>query len=240
MAVTEHDLRRYLDGLAGQAAPPRFSVAELAARIRRRRARNARLASACVAAAAALAVGVPLGLASGTGRGHSSYPGVESVPAPRLRNLRFMPTVDGRRPSVPPHRTPSGCGKTPANPCPGTPEAGFSVSPGQHLSIRVVVTIPAGARLTDLWLGVTPGTLGTDRSGRPVGQLPILAHIRADLEPGRHTYQLAWTVPALGPSHAVLVLAASWSGRLPTAGQPGRRTSASVTTAITAFYVSRR
>jgi hypothetical protein len=172
---------------------------------------------------------------------------VHSLPAPRLRSVRFTVTVNGQRPAVPPPgqtghpKPPPGCGRSPADPCPGNSGAGVTVTPGEHLSIRVTVTIPARARLAGLWLGISDGTFGTGRTG-PVGLQPVLALIQADLQPGPHAYRLAWRVPAAISGGTILWLAAAWTGMLPLA-DPGRPhqplTSASVAMPVTAFFVPR-
>jgi hypothetical protein len=222
--------------------------------------RKAAASAACFAAVAAIAVAVPAGLASsarpaGGTSGQTSMSavrsgpdsGVPSMPAPALRALRFAVTVNGQRPSIPPvgqtghPKPPAGCGRSPSDPCPGNSGAGVTVTPGEHVSIRVAVTIPARARVAGLWLGISSGTFGTGRTG-PVGLDPVLARIRTDLEPGPHAYRLSWTAPAeLGPG-TILWLAAAWTGMLPLAGPAGSQrplTSASVARPVIAFFVPR-
>lgn len=245
MALTETELRQHLEAAASQASPPRLSVPDLIGRIRRRRVRTAWTISACIAAVAAITVAVPLGLANSTrpGQGAESGPGLRAEPGPLLRPMPFTVTVNGQRPSIPPHhKPPKGCGRSTANPCPAAPEPGVIVSPGERLSIRVTVSIPARARISDLWLGISHGTFGSTGTGQPTGQQPILAHIRKHLEPGQHTFWVAWTVPAQTPHGTVLWLAASWRGMLPVAQSAWtkeRLTSGSVSGPITALYVSR-
>jgi hypothetical protein len=257
MALTEQELRHQLVTAAGQAPPPGFAITDVAGRIRRQRARNARAASGCIAAVAALAVAIPLGLAGGA-RPSGSRPGVtslppgaklgagtnpgrESAPAPEtVGRMIFTVTVNGQRPSIDfagQTKAPKGCGKTPADACPASLGPGFAVTPGELLRIRVLVTVPRRARVTDLWLGISHGIFGSNRTG-PIGQQPILAHIRSGLEPGRHTYRIAWTVPDETKTGTVLWLAGSWTGMLPPAGSAGSReplVSASISAAITVF-----
>lgn len=255
MPLTEQELRQQLETAAGEALPPRFAVADLTGRIRRRRRRNAWTVSASIAAVAAVAVALPLGLggsarpdgsqAAGSvglaglpgsakpGGGRGSGP--ESEPAPRLRELEFEVTVNGHGPTRRPivvQKPPKGCGHSPADACPGSLGTGFFVTPGETLHIRVAVAIPARARVADLWLGISHGTFGFDRTG-PVGLAPILAHIRTGLEPGRHAFRIAWTVPANTPPRTVLWLGATWSGELPIAAPGGGITSGSISTGIT-------
>jgi hypothetical protein len=261
MPLTEQELRHQLEQAADQALPPRLAVADVAGRIRRRRARRVWGVSGSIAVIGAVAVAVPVGLDS-TGRPTvateslppgakpPALPGQEKVigragsgpqsrPAPPLRPLLFAVTVNGRRPIRPivAQAPPKGCGRSPADPCPASLGPGFFVTPGERLSLRVVVTVPARARISGLWLGISSGTFGFSDAG-PVGLAPILAHLRADLAPGQHAVELAWTVPAGTARGTVIWLAASWTGMLPIAGAGGSQqplTSASVSAAITAF-----
>jgi hypothetical protein len=120
------------------------------------------------------------------------------------------------------------------------PSETFTVIAGEPLKIDVGVTVPVGATVTALWLGVSRGTFGSTDTG-PVGMDPILKRTRKVLEPGPHTFRLTWTVPAeLG--HATdLWLAAAYVGVLPVAGPVGsqeRFTDGSVTTPIASFAIS--
>lgn len=54
------------------------------------------------------------------------------------------------------------------------------------------MTVPALAIVSELWLGISSGTI----SAGGVGMQPILAHIRQAIPPGRHEFRLTWTVPA--------------------------------------------
>jgi hypothetical protein len=259
MAITDHELRQRLEAAAGQARPPAFSVADIAGRISRRRARRAWAMSACaMAVIAAIGVAVPVGLAARSGPagivslagGSAGTQGEkrEARPVPQLRQFRYRVTVNGGHASIPPVGTlghpkpPKGCGQSTSDPCPGSAGAGFAVTPGEHLGIEVAVIIPAGARIRSLWFGISDGTLRSDRSGQPVDQQPILAHLRGNLEPGQHTYRLAWTVPDQGADGRILLLAATWTGAVPVAGPAGSRqppVSGSTVMPITDFFVSR-
>ncbi len=239
MSLTEQELREQMEAAAAQALPPRFTVTDLEGRIRRQRAKNARAVSACIAAIAALAVAIPLALANSTPQ--FAAPAVGQSQPLALRDLQFTVTVNGQRPSIRSQlKLPSGCGRSPSDPCPAPPEPGFTVSPGERLGILVAVAIPARARLTALWLGISSGTFGFART-EPIGLQPILAHIRTGLQPGRRSFLIEWTVPGQKPHGTTLWLAASWSGLLPKAGPAGTRqplVSASVTGPVTEFYLS--
>jgi hypothetical protein len=69
---------------------------------------------------------------------------------------------------------------------------GFTVGPGEHLRIRIGVTVPAHAKVTTLWLGVSKGVFTSPgRDGqRPASMRPVLAHTRMPLTPGLHTFRL--------------------------------------------------
>jgi hypothetical protein len=94
---------------------------------------------------------------------------------------------------------------------------GFAVRPGERLTIAVTATIPARARLTGLWLGISTGAIGQSRTG-PVGLRPILAHLRKHLKPGRHTLLLTWIVPHRLGGARILWLAGTWAGMFPELG----------------------
>jgi hypothetical protein len=240
MSLTEQELRQQLEAAAAQALPPRFTVTDLAGRIRRRRASNAWAVSGGMAAVAAMAVAIPLGLANRTPQ--SVAPDVVGSQPLAIRDPQFTVTVNGQRPSVLSQpKPPAGCGRSPFDPCPAAPEPGFTVSPGERLSILAAVTIPARARITGLWLGISRGTFGSTRTG-PIGLQPILAHITNGLQPGRRSFRLEWTVPGQMPHGTTLWLGASWSGLLPKAGPAGTQQpliSAAVTGPVTEFYISR-
>lgn len=210
MPLTEQELRQHLEAAARQANPSRFTVGDLAGRIRLRRAKVIAVASGCLAAVAVLAVAIPLELAGGG----TSVVGAASGPAPYFR-VPFAVSLNGQRPSILPsgRSRPSGCG-SPAAACPPDPGPGFNVTPGEHLTIIVSVTIPAQARVTGLWLGVSTGAWGPTKTG-PVGMWTTLAHPGKVLRGGRHEFRLTWTLPARLRHATDLWLAASWYGVLP-------------------------
>jgi hypothetical protein len=194
MNLTEQDLRQHLEAAARQANPPRFAVGDLAGSIRRRRRRIITATSACLAAVAALAVALPVGL-------NGASPGASSgAPPAAVKPVKFTVSVNGQRPS-PRHAL----------------IRGFAVSPGEHLSIEVTVTVPSRARIEGIWLGVSTGTIGQSRTG-PIGLRPILTHLRKHLQPGRHMFRLTWTVPAQLGNAGHLWLAGTWAGMLPETG----------------------
>jgi len=80
---------------------------------------------------------------------------------------------------------------------------------------------------------------GSSGSGRPIGLLPILAHIRKGLEPGRHMFHIEWTVPDQTPHGMALWLDASWTGMLPQVATRQPLVQGSVTGPVTELYISR-
>ena len=259
MAITEQDLRQQLNVIAAQAAPPRFTIGEVAGQIRRRRVRNAWLASAGAALVLAAVITLPLALtarshpdlqAAGTPiptpAGPVTQPGPVAgpIPSPPPLDLKFAVTVNGLPPTVPPHHRPAGCA-SPSVPCLASPAPGFAVSPGQHLSIRVTVGVPGRARLDGLWVGITNGTMTSPaRPGGPFGGVrPILVHVTG-LNPGQHTTRFGWTMLARTPFGTVLLLSTSWTvAPTPTAtqaGGQGRPADAEEGTDLIALYVTRR
>lgn len=98
----------------------------------------------------------------------------------------------------------------------------YRVRPGEHLLMRVAVTVPAHVRVTALWLGIDAGALGMGPEDRPVGMHPILAHSRQPLSAGVHTFGLRWRVPRhLPPSGLNLYLSSAWSSHQPPASVSG-------------------
>jgi len=71
----------------------------------------------------------------------------------------------------------------------------YWVRPGEHLVMRVAVTVPTHVTITALWFGISTGTWGNGPGG-PIGMNPILAHYRQVLSAGSHTFGLHWRVPA--------------------------------------------
>jgi hypothetical protein len=190
MILDEQELREHLAATAGHASAPRFSIEALISRIRRRRARILGLVSGSLLAVAALAVAVPVVL---------SGPGTPpSASHPEIAPFRLSVTVavNGRFKKT------------------GSPPS-FTVTPGEHLRIQIGVIVPAHAKVTTLWLGVTKdGFSSPGRNGqRPAGMRPVLAHTRKPLTPGLHTFTLTWTMPAQLPSGTTLWLVAGWTTR---------------------------
>jgi len=190
MILDEQELRQHLAAAADHLGAPRFPVDGLISRIRRRRAQALALVSGSLLAVAALAVAVPVAL-SGPGT-----PPVASRPAIVRHLLSFTVAVNGqsRKTGSPPR---------------------FTVTPGEHLRIRIGVIVPAHAQVTTLWLGVTKDGIGSPgRDGqRPAGMRPVLAHTPNPLTPGLHTFRLTWTMPARLRRGTTLSLAAAWTTR---------------------------
>jgi hypothetical protein len=200
MVLDEQELRELLAAAADRASPPRFSMASLAARIGRRRARITGLAASSLLAVAAIAVAVPVAL-----NGPSTVPmsGYQSRPAVLPFRLSFPVAVNGQ----------SRVAKA------GLPT--FTVTPGERLRIRIGVTVPAHARVRTLWLGVSNGAItspGPDGQ-RPASMHPVLARIREPLTPGLHTFRLTWTMPTGLPRGYTVWLIAGWTYRQGAVGQ---------------------
>ena len=87
------------------------------------------------------------------------------------------------------------------------------VRPGQHVLIKVAVTLPGTMKVAALWLGISAGPLGFSRKHRPAGLNPILARSRGTLAGGPHTFTLRWRIPEhrRGP----LLLISAWSSSQP-------------------------
>ena len=190
MVLDEQDLRKRLKATADRVQGPSFTAAEVAGRIRRRRAKIIGLVSGLSLVVAAVAVAVPVTLINPS-------PGPESVPGrPAVVKMRFTVTVNGQ---------------TRPRPKNGPPPV-FTLHPGEHLSIRVDVLVQQHAKVTNLWLGITRGRIGSPGPGgqRPAGLQPVLAHSPRQLTPGPHTFRLAWTMPAHLPRGGSVLLAAGW------------------------------
>jgi len=189
MILDEQELREHLAAAAGHVSAPRFTIEALISRIRRRRARILGLVSGSLLAVAALAVAVPVAL-SGPGTPQTAF-----APSPVFR-LSVTVAVNGQFKKN------------------GSPPS-FTVTPGEHLRIQIGVIVPAHAKVTTLWLGVTKDEISSPgRDGqRPPGMRPVLAHTRKPLTPGLHTFTLTWTMPAQLPPGTTLSLAAAWTTR---------------------------
>jgi hypothetical protein len=190
MILDEQELRQHLAAAADRVSTPRFTADGLISRIRRRRARILGLVSGSLLAVAALAVAVPVALSS------PGTPPTGSHPATAPFRLSFTVAVNGqsRKTGSPPR---------------------FTVTPGQHLRIQIGVIVPAHAKVTTLWLGITKdGFRSPGRDGqRPPDMRPALAHTRKPLTPGLRTFRLTWTMPAQLPSGTTLWLVAGWTTR---------------------------
>ncbi len=189
MILDEQELRQHLAAAADHVSAPRFTVDGLISRIRRRRARILGLISGSLLAVTALAVAVPVALSGPVTPPVGSAPGV-------VFRLSFTVAVNG-------HSRKNG----------STPS--FTVTPGKHLRIHIAVIVPAHAKVTTLWLGITKdGFSSPGRDGqRPPDMRPVLAHTRKSLTPGRHTFTLTWTMPAQLPGGTTLWLVAGWTTR---------------------------
>ncbi len=134
MVLDEQELRHHLAAAADRASAPRFTVDDLTGRIRRRRAKITGLVSGSLLAVAAIAVAVPVAL-SGPGTPPTAHPAVGPF------RLSFTVAVNGQ-PRVFPKNG---------------PPPSFTATPGEHLRIRIGVTVPAHAEVTTLWLGISRG-----------------------------------------------------------------------------------
>jgi hypothetical protein len=189
MVLEEQDLRQRLTATADRVQGASFTAADVAGRIRRRRAKIIGLASGLLLAVAAVAVAVPVTLINPS-------PGPESVPSVVKMRVSFTVTVNGQRRTRPKN----------------APPPVFTFHRGEHLSIKVGVLVQQHAKVTNLWLGITRGKLGSPGPGgqRPAGLQPVLAHSPGQLTPGPHTFRLAWTMPAHLPRGGSVLLAAGW------------------------------
>jgi hypothetical protein len=190
MLTDEQELRQRLKAAADQVDAPRFTVESLAGRIQRRRAKIIGLASGSLLAVVALAVAVPVAL-SGTSATPVAHPPVGPF------RLSFTVAVNGQSQVFPRNG----------------PPPSFTVTPGEYLRIQVGVTVPAHAKVTTLWLGITQGSLTSPgRNGqRPADMHPVLAHTRQPLTPGLHTFGLTLTMPAQLHSGTSPLLVAAWT-----------------------------
>ena len=109
----------------------------------------------------------------------SRCPAGASCPSPPLPRLTYVMTINGQSVSLPK----------------GGPVPRYHVRPGEHLLMKVAVTVPRHLRVMALWLGISTGTWGSGPKGRPVGMHPVLAHSRQSLSAGVHRFGLRWRVP---------------------------------------------
>jgi hypothetical protein len=203
MSLDEQELRQHLKAAADHASAPRLTVEGLVRRIRRRRARIIGLFSGSLLAVAAIAVAVPIGLSltsTGPALGPSASPG--KLPF----ELSYTVAVNGQTRAV------SATGALPL----------FTITPGENLRIKVGVTVPAHARVTALWLGISKGSWGTGPNGPTGINYPILAHTRKPLGPGSYRFRLRWAVPAGLRPGTSRYLATAWSFRQAPTGAVAR------------------
>ncbi len=192
MVLDEQELRHHLAAAADRASAPRFTVDDLTGRIRRRRAKITGLVSGSLLAVAAIAVAVPVAL-SGPGTPPTAHPAVGPF------RLSFTVAVNGQ-PRVFPKNG---------------PPPSFTATPGEHLRIRIGVTVPAHAEVTTLWLGISRGvfTAPGPHGRRPASMDPVLAHTRKPLTPGLHTFAMTWAMPTGLPRGTTLWLVTGWTTR---------------------------
>jgi hypothetical protein len=147
MVVDEQELRQRLKATAERIGTPQFTVALLAGRIRRHRAKIIGLASASLLAVAGIAVAVPVALSS-------PRPGpILGAPLRIALRVSFTVAVNGQHPAR----------------LKNAPPPVFTFSPGKHLSISVGLIVHAHAKVTNLWLGIAKAGIGTPG---PDGQRP--------------------------------------------------------------------
>ena len=192
MVLDEQELRHHLAAAADRASAPRFTVDDLTGRIRRRRAKITGLVPGSLLAVAAIAVAVPVAL-SGPGTPPTAHPAVGPF------RLSFTVAVNGQ-PRVFPKNG---------------PPPSFTATPGEHLRIRIGVTVPAHAEVTTLWLGISRGvfTAPGPHGRRPASMDPVLAHTRKPLTPGLHTFAMTWAMPTGLPRGTTLWLVTGWTTR---------------------------
>jgi hypothetical protein len=190
MVLNEDELRHHLAAAADHVSGPRFTLESLISRIRRRRAKIIGFVSGSLLAVAAIAVAVPVAL------GGASTP-MPGYPPKIPFRLSFTVAVNGQSRVFPENG----------------PPPSFTVTPGEQLRIHIGVTVPAHAKVTALWLGVSKGAFGSPGpDGQPpMGVRPILAHARKPLTPGLHTFRMTWTMPAQLPRGTTLWLIAAWA-----------------------------
>jgi hypothetical protein len=95
----------------------------------------------------------------------------------------------------------------------------FRIRPGEHLVMRVAVTVPRHVTVTALWLGISTAPEGFGPKG-PINLHPVLARSRQPLSAGSHAFGLRWRVPQRRPG-ASLLLVSAWSGQPPPADVAG-------------------
>ncbi|HEX2319110.1 MAG TPA: hypothetical protein VHJ18_09035 [Streptosporangiaceae bacterium] len=166
IVLDEQDLRQRLTATADRVQGARFTAADVAGRIRRRRAKIIGLASGLLLVVAAVAVAVPVTLINPS-------LGPESVPSVVKMRVSFTVTVNGQSRTRPKN----------------APPPVFTFHRGEHLSIKVGVLVQEHAKVTNLWLGITRGRLGSPGPGgqRPTGLQPVLSRTPQDSSPRGRT-----------------------------------------------------
>lgn len=207
MVLDEQELRRHLAAAADRASAPRFTIENLTSRIRRRRAKILGLVSASLLVVTAIAVAAPVALS-----GPDTPSAVHPSKAPF--RLSFTVAVNGQSREFPES------GRTPS----------FTVTSSKFLRIHISVIVPPHAEVTALWLGVTEGEFSppAPNGQRPAGMRPVLARTRKVLTPGRHTFNLTWTMPAHISPGTTRWLAAAWETK-----QQGARVAQPVAELVT-------
>jgi len=122
---------------------------------------------------------------------------------PSAPEVAFTPTINGV--TFPPRKD----GHVPR----------FRVRPGEHLVMRVTVTVPRHVTITALWFGISAGSWGDGPNG-PTGMNPVLAHYSLPLSTGSHAFGLRWRFPR-GHAGTSLYLTFGWSSHHPDASAEG-------------------
>lgn len=191
MQIDQGEMRRHLAATAARASAPGFSADDVAARIRRIRRGRTRIGTAVSAAAiAAAAVAVPLALGTAGNRAGESIAG--AVPGPGVSPEKTSPplpwtvTVNGQAVGVPESLADAYTGETQ-----------FDVVPGEKLTVKMTITVPAHTEMTKFFLGITGDSAGIGPHG-PIGMRPVLA-TASHLAAGPHEFTVHWTVPRAAP-----------------------------------------
>jgi hypothetical protein len=113
---------------------------------------------------------------------------------PTINGVSFAPRKDGHVPRV-------------------------RVRPGEHLVMRVTVTVPRHVTITALWFGILADGWGDGPNG-PTDMNPVLAHYTQPLSTGSHTFGLHWRMPHRRAGTS-LYLTYGWSSHQPDASVEG-------------------
>lgn len=205
MQIDQAEMRRHLAATAARASAPGFSADDVAARVRRIRRRRTRIGTAVSGAAiAAAAVAVPLTL-GGTADNRAGEPIAGAVPGPGPSPEKMSPplpwtvTVNGQAVGVPESLADAYTGETQ-----------FDVAPGEELTVKMTIEVPAHTEMTKFFLGITGDSAGVGPHG-PSGMRPVLA-TASHLAAGTHKFTVHWTAPrAAAPTLGYqLAMAAFW------------------------------